>query len=80
MLKRLILIGAFLPIVTLAYVSPGKPSGFVNDFAGVIESTQKSELENKLQSFKNSTGNEIAVVTVKSLDGDTIENFASELF
>ncbi len=80
MFKRLILIGAFLPIVALAYVNPGKPTGFVNDFSGTLSVTEKTDLESKLQNFNKTTGNEMAVVVVKTLDGDTIENFAEELF
>jgi uncharacterized protein len=52
----------------------------VNDFAGVLSVDQKSILEEKLSLFNASTTNEIAVVTVKSLEGDYIEHYAVELF
>jgi uncharacterized protein len=52
----------------------------VSDFAGVLNSEQKASLENKLSLFNASTTNEIAIVTVKSLDGDYIEHYAVELF
>lgn len=63
-----------------AYSSPGKPAGFVNDYAGVLSSSEKADLENKLSQFSKETSNEITIVTVKSLDGDYIENFAVKLF
>lgn len=63
-----------------AYVSPGKPSGLVNDFAGVLSVEQKQQLETKLEQFKTASGNEIAVVVINSLQDDTIENFAVDLF
>lgn len=63
-----------------AYVSPGKPTGYVSDFAGVISTSQKQEIESKLSALEKNTGNEVAVVTVKSLGGDTVENFALKLF
>jgi uncharacterized protein len=69
-----------VPAVAFAYSSPGNPSGYVNDFAGVFTPEQKSMLENKLSAFNASTTNEIAVVTVKSLGGDYIENYAVQLF
>ncbi len=78
--KRLILLSFFLPFVACAYTSPGVPSGYVNDFAGVFGAEDKAALEAKLRSFEETTGNEIAVVAIKSLGGDTIENYANELF
>ncbi|MFA5184618.1 MAG: TPM domain-containing protein [Patescibacteria group bacterium] len=63
-----------------AYNLPGQPSGFVNDYAGILSAAQESALENKLTEFSAASSNEIAVVAIKSLDGDTIENFAEKLF
>jgi uncharacterized protein len=63
-----------------AYYNPGKPASFVADYAGVLEPAQISALENKLSRFQATSSNEIAVVTIKSLEGDTIENFAEKLF
>ncbi|MDO8466581.1 MAG: TPM domain-containing protein [bacterium] len=71
---------AFLPSFVLAYSNPGKPAGFVSDFAGVLTGEQRLQIENRLVEFKKSTGVEIAVVTIESLEGDTVENYASELF
>lgn len=72
---------AILPSPSLAYQSPGKPTGFVNDFTGTtLNVEQKSYLENKLVQFEQTTSNEISVVIIKSLNGDTTENFAEKLF
>ncbi len=78
--KKLLLIGLFLPVLVFAYQSPGTPHGFVNDFAGLFNAEQRVNLEAKLSAFENDTRNEIAVVTVKNLGGDTVENFAVALF
>ncbi len=82
-LKKIIL-AAFILLapasLALAYYSPGSPSGFVNDFAGVFSADQKNKLEQKLAAFEKDSSNEISVVTIKSLNGDTIDNFAVELF
>ena len=68
------------PLIVFAYQNPGTPSGFVNDFAGVLASDQQQALEIKIASFEKDTGNELSVVIIPSLDGDTIENFAVKLF
>lgn len=64
----------------LAYNSPGQPTGFVNDFADVLTSEQEANLEAKLSNLATSEGSEMAVVTVKDLGGDTVENYAVSLF
>src|SRR3989338_5015779 len=77
---RLFLFAAILPVTVFAYQNPGTPSGFINDFAGILSTEQKTTLESKLSAFEKETGNEISVVTVKNLGGDTVENFAEALF
>jgi uncharacterized protein len=52
----------------------------VNDYANVLTVDAKSALEEVLSSFAASTTNEIAVVTIPGLDGDTIEHYAVTLF
>lgn len=69
-----------VPCSLLAFTSPGNPTGYVNDFAQVLTVEQKNALENKLGAFNASTTNDIAIVTVKSLEGDYIEHYATELF
>lgn len=73
-----ILLACALP--ALAYFNPGQPDGFVNDYADVLSAEQENALEAKLSQFENERDNEIAIVTIKSLDNDTIENFAVKLF
>ena len=63
-----------------AYYNPGKPAGFVNDYTGTLSSEQVSALNSKLSNFNATTTNEVSVVIIKSLAGDTIENFANKLF
>jgi uncharacterized protein len=69
-----------VPLGVFAYTSPGKAAGFVNDFANIISAQDKQAIEVKLQSLKDSTNAEVAVVTVASLGGDTVENYAVKLF
>ncbi len=75
----LILIAA-IPFFVHAYVSPGKPTGFVNDFANIIPSDQKIILETTLSNYKKQSGNEIAIVTVPSLGDEEVQGYAVALF
>lgn len=70
----------FFTYSVFAYSSPGKPSGFVNDFANMMSGPAKQALEQKLTQFEKDTTNEISVVTINNLGGDTIDNFAVKLF
>ena len=63
-----------------AYSSPGSPTGYVNDFAEILSTETRASLEELLSSTDASTSAQVAVVTIKSLDGDTIENYAEKLF
>ena len=69
-----------LPSSTYAFAVPAKPTSYVADFAGVLSAPDKSAIETKLNAFEKQTTNEIAVVIIPSLDGDTIENAAQEIF
>ncbi len=57
-----------------------QPQGYVSDFAGLLSASGKNRLETQLSLVEKETGAEIAVVTVKSLDGMSIEEYASRLF
>lgn len=54
------------------------PTGFVNDYAGVIDASTKQQLETKLKSLKESTNPqvEIAVVTVKTTGDRAIFDYS----
>jgi uncharacterized protein len=71
---------AAIPVAALAYTSPGSPHGYVSDFAAVLSKGTISDTEAKLHSLEQSTGVQVAVVTVPSLGGDTVENYAMKLF
>jgi len=57
-----------------------RPSGFVNDYAGVFMPQQKQLLERQLQELEQKTGAEVTVVTLDTLDGGEIDDFANRLF
>jgi uncharacterized protein len=56
-----------------------KPTGYINDFAGVLSPEMKTQLEALATEVKEKTGAEIAVAIVNSLEGDSVENYANQL-
>lgn len=72
---------ACLPAAGIAPLPPRPPAAtFVNDFAGLLDPGTKSELESIGRALDAETGAEIVVVTVPSLGGVPIEDYALELF
>jgi len=57
-----------------------KPAGYVNDGAGVLDVKARAELGALLRDVEQQTSAEIALVTVPSLDGMTVEEYANRLF
>jgi uncharacterized protein len=56
------------------------PAGAVNDFAGLLSSSQRQDLEQSLRAFFDRTGCAIVVATFDNLEGVPIEDFAVGLF
>ena len=52
-----------------------KPVGHINDFANILDSQTKQNLETKLRKYRDKTSIEVAVVTVASLEGLTVEQY-----
>lgn len=55
-------------------------TGYVNDSAGLLSPEGKAELEAKLAQLEKDTTAQVFIATVKSLEGDSIEDYASRLF
>ncbi len=77
-------LGALLAILAAAaFAEPRaslKPTGYVNDFAGVLSADTRSQLESYCYQVEQKTQAQIAVVTIKSLDGEDIEGYANGLY
>jgi uncharacterized protein len=50
--------------------------GRVNDYAKVIKTDQTRKLEDQLAQFERDTGHQVAILTVPSLEGDSLEDFS----
>ena len=57
-----------------------KPAGRVNDYAAVLDPAERRALEDEIRSLDRDTSAEVAVVTVASLDGLSVEDYAERLF
>ena len=80
-MKKVFYLLLFLaPFFAFAFTVPEKPTGFVQDYAKILNAEQASSLEGKLEAYEKQSTNEIAVVTIDSLDGDVIENVAQDIF
>jgi uncharacterized protein len=73
----------FAPSVVMTAESVGSlpaPTGYVSDFAGVLSPSTISGLENLCTQVDRQAHAQIAVVTIKTLDGDqSIDEFATAL-
>src|SRR5215467_11563154 len=56
------------------------PTGYVTDLAGVIGADKTTKLEVLCTELEQKTGAQMAIVTVRSLDGQSVEYFAVDLF
>jgi uncharacterized protein len=71
-LSTLFLLAA-IPVFSLNVPSM---SGPVNDLAGILNNQEKSELQSFLGSVNTQTGVQLAILTLPSLEGDSLESFS----
>jgi uncharacterized protein len=55
------------------------PTGYVTDLAGVIGAVKSAKLEEMCTELEQKTGAQMAIVTVRSLDGQSVEYYAVDL-
>lgn len=61
-------------------ISQLKPTGYVNDFANVLDTSTKSQIEDLCGQVEQKAHAQIALVTINTLDGNDIESYAVDLF
>jgi len=61
-------------------ISQVQPTGYVMDLAGVIQTATKTQLEAMCLELQQKTGAQLAVVTVKSLDGNDVTQYANDMY
>ncbi|HEV1286629.1 MAG TPA: TPM domain-containing protein [Bryobacteraceae bacterium] len=57
-----------------------KPTGYVNDFAHAIDAASRQRLENYCGILERTTGVQMAIVTVDTLDSDDVADVANKLY
>jgi uncharacterized protein len=73
-----------LALLLAAGASAQKPKvpanqGWVTDLAGVLTKPQEDELETLMQSYRDGSRHDVALLTVPSLDGASLEQLALEV-
>lgn len=74
-----------LQVPMVAYCKSDIPSAtsdfYVNDFAGVFSESEKAKLmDNAVALADNHNGTQVVITTIDSLDGDSIESYAHEMY
>lgn len=71
----------FLAAGTICTAIPSRPEPqrLVNDFAGLFTPAEKNSLERILTAFDDSTSNQITVVTVSDLEGNSAAEYATRI-
>jgi uncharacterized protein len=77
-----LLCAAFLGAVLVSAedVKSIHPTGYATDLAGVIGEEKKASLEALCTELEQKTGAQLAIVTVRSLEGESVETYAVDLF
>lgn len=57
-----------------------KPTGYVNDKAGIISQTVELKLEQFLRDFEKSDSTQITILTIPTLDGEALEEYSQRVF
>lgn len=57
-----------------------RPRGYISDFAGVVDASSKARMETYCAEVEQSTGAQMALVTISSLEGEPVEDVARSIF
>ena len=71
---------ALLAHIALLAATYPAPNGRVNDFAHILDETAEQQLVTIVNDVERQTKAELAIVTVTSLDGQSVEEYADGLF
>lgn len=74
---------ALVTLSTIAFpfdFSALKPEGYVSDFARVLDPETKAKVERYCTAVEQSTGAQLAVVTIETLEGEPVEDVANLIY
>lgn len=77
-MRRFILTSFLLLLVPLnvAALEVSKPTGYVNDLAGVLSAQTELKIERFLRDFERSDSTQLMVLTIASLEGESLEEYS----
>lgn len=81
-IRRFAIVALLLTVLSAAAVAvPSRPNPpkLVNDLAAIFSENQVNELEQKLETFSDTTSNQIAVITVADLEGYAPAEYATKI-
>ena len=67
---------AMSPAMSKETSVPEKPSSYVRDDAGVLNGDQETDLNEKLKEYDKETGNQIAVLLIRTTGDESIERYS----
>jgi uncharacterized protein len=79
-------VALFCLLLPFVYGTPAEdlkkihPTGYVTDLAGAIAADTRDRLEALCTELQQKTGAQMAIVTVHSFDGQSLENYAVDLY
>src|SRR5579872_1580361 len=56
------------------------PQGYINDFAGVMDAESRQRITALCEELDKKADAQLAVVTIHTLEGDSVQDFANRLF
>ena len=82
-MKKVLLLSITCCVISILAIGqmniPPKPNRMVNDYASILSSNEVSLLENKLRAIDKSTGVQITLVTITTLNGYDVTEYTLEL-
>src|ERR1022692_3518760 len=79
-LRVSVLLGLFAPAGSAVDWTALKPQGYVSDFANVIDPASKAQLEAYCGAVETSTGAQMALVTIATLEGEPVDDVANTIY
>jgi len=70
---------SFAPVISAAVRVPAQPPNYVVDLAGIIDGNAEAALNSYLKELELKTSAQMVVLTITSLEGESIEEFSINL-
>jgi uncharacterized protein len=76
MRKTLLIVFSLIILFPLSALKVPALKGRINDYAGILDQREERQLENYLAQFENASSIQIAILTIKSLEGEDLEDYS----